>query len=54
MAGKLEERRRKAAAGRHRDVVLEALRRRNESPGRSLEVLSAHNEGVRALSRARR
>ena len=47
-------RRRKEAERRERDVVREALRRRKESPLDSLRALSAHNEALRRLHRARR
>ncbi len=46
--------RRRVAERRHRDVVMEALRLRNQSPADSLRALSAHNEAVLRLNRARR
>ena len=46
--------RRRVAARRHRDVVMEALRLRSQSPADSLRALSAHNEAVLRLNRARR
>ena len=46
--------RRRVSERRHGDVVMEALRRRNQSPTDSLRALSAHNEAVLRLNRARR
>jgi len=46
--------RKQVAERRHRDVVLEALRLRKQSPAESLRALSAHNEAVLRLNRARR
>jgi len=46
--------RKQVAERRHRDIILEALRLRKQSPAESLRALSAHNEAVLRLNRARR
>ena len=46
--------RRREAERREWDVIREALRRRKETPFESLQVLSAHNEAILKLNRARR
>jgi len=46
--------RRRVSERRHRDIVMEALRLRNQSPADSLRALSAHNEAILRLNRARR
>jgi hypothetical protein len=46
--------RRQVSECRRRDVIMEALRLPNQSPPDSLRALSAHNEAVLRLNRARR
>jgi hypothetical protein len=46
--------RRLVSERRRRDVVMEALRLRDQSPAESLRALSAHNEAVLRLNRTRR